>query len=145
MSWELTVNAIPPSGNKLKRMHWARYSQLMRDWYGLIRVSPAFVFIPKAVGKRWVGITRVSARELDRDNLWASVKPVVDVLRPAKFEQGVYKSGKCKGETWIRQRIGHGLILDDCAKLLELNVQQRKPQAGENKEFTIIEIEDLYF
>lgn len=141
MTWVLTIDEVPPSGNLLKRMHWARYSALLWSWWWWIRTAEGFQDIPKATRRRRVVITRHGRGALDRDNLYAAVKPVVDVLRPAKHEAGTYKTGKKAGQPWTRERIGHGLILEDDVAHLDLEVFQDQLQKGQVPHITI-EIED---
>ena len=142
MSWTLTIPEVPPSGNILKRMHWARYSKLLERWWWLVRTASGFASVPPPTGKRRLTITRHAARTLDRDNLYASVKPVVDVLRPPKHEVGRYKTGKKAGQYWSRKRIGHGLILDDDQDHLELVVQQAPLGKGQHPHLVLV-LEDI--
>lgn len=142
MSWTLTIPEVPPSGNVLKRLHWAPYGALLKRWFWLVRAAQGFSQIPKATGKRRLTITRRGARPLDRDNLYASVKPVVDVLRPPKVERGVFRSGPKKGQAWERRRIGHGLILEDDAAHLELVVQQAPLPRGQKPHLVLV-LEDI--
>ena len=98
--------------------------------------------MPAPTGKRRLTITRHGARPLDRDNLYASVKPVVYVLRPPKVERGVFKSGPKKGQAWERRRIGHGLILEDDAAHLDLVVQQEPLRKGQHPHLVLV-LEDI--
>lgn len=142
MTWTLRLPGTPPSGNLLKRMHWAEYKRLLERWFLIVRCAPGFVRIPPASGRRRLVITRRGARALDRDNLWASMKPVIDVLRPAKWETGTYRSGAKKGLRWSRARIGHGLIQEDDAAHLELEVRQEPLPKGEAPHLVLV-LEDL--
>ncbi len=141
-AWTLRINQVPPSGNVVKRMHWTVYTQLLRDWFYLIRSAEGFATISRPKGKRYLEIIRYGKRALDRQNLWFSMKPVVDVLRPAKEESGIYKSGKRKGEPWHRSRIGHGLILEDDEKHLEDHVSNGILNPGESP-YLVIRISDF--
>jgi hypothetical protein len=131
MSWTLTIHEVPPSGNVIKRLHWARYSKLLERWWWLVRTARGMEDVPTASGKRKLTITRHGVRPLDRDNLYASMKPVIDVLRPPKHEDGYYKTGKKAGQYWSRKRIGHGLIREDDAANLELVVLQEPLPRGQ--------------
>lgn len=142
MTWTLTIPEVPPSGNVQRRLHWARYKDLLERWYWLIRTARGFGAVPPPSGRRRLTITRHGARALDRDNLWASMKPVVDVLRPPKYERGVYATGKKAGQVWTRQRIGHGLILEDDAAHLELVVLEGQRKPGEAPHLVLV-LEDL--
>lgn len=137
MSWTLRIEEVTPSGNVVKRMHWSVYSKLMERWWWLVRQAPGFTEIPTAYCKRRLIIVRHGVRALDRDNLYGGVKPLVDILRPAKHDEGYFKSGKRIGEYWSRKRIGHGLIKEDDAAHLELEVVQVKLGRGENPHLTL--------
>ena len=122
-TWRLSIPQVPKSGNILLRMHWARYHQVLLEWFYLVRGADGFLDITRPSGKRWVTILRHGIKKLDRDNLYSSVKVVVDVLRPSKHESGIYKGGAKSGQPWVRDRIGHGLILDDDDDHLRLEVK----------------------
>lgn len=143
MTWTLIVPEVPPSGNIIKRLHWTRYSDLLERWFFLVRCTDGFLDIPEATGRRRLVIIRRGVRPLDRDNLYASMKPVIDVLRPPKRESGVYKSGKREGQAWTRARIGHGLIQEDDAAHLELVVNQEHLPHGQ-KPHLVLEFTDLH-
>ena len=142
MTWTIVIPEVPPSGNIIKRMHWARYSKLLERWFWLVRTGAGFIDVPPAWCKRKLTITRQGVRPLDRDNLYASMKPVVDVLRPPKHEEGWFKSGKKAGQYWSRRRIGHGLIQEDDAAHLELVVLQ-EPLSRGLKPRLILAFEDM--
>jgi len=139
--WTLTIQAVPPSANVLRHMHWANYAKHMKDWYYLVRGSGCFLDISRPLAKRFVLIVRYGRKALDRDNLYSSMKPVVDVLKPEKHESGVWKSGPHKGKAWDRSRIGHGLILEDDEDHLDLKVLNGKLERGK-KPYTTITISD---
>ncbi len=128
----LVIQEVPPSGNIQKRLHWARYSKLLARWFMLVRTAPGFLDIPGPVGRRSVTLIRHGTRLLDRDNLYSSMKPVLDVLRPRKKEEGWFKSGPRQGQYWTRERIGHGLIIDDDPAHLNLEVLQVKTTKGQD-------------
>ena len=142
MTWTLIVPDVPPSGNVIKRLHWTAYGRLLDRWFFLVRCTDGFLDVPTASGKRRLTITRRGVRPLDRDNLYASMKPVIDVLRPPKRESGVYKSGKREGQAWTRARIGHGLIQEDDSAHLELVVHQEPLPRGQ-KPHLVLKLEDL--
>jgi hypothetical protein len=121
--WMLTLPGVTLSANVLRHMHWAKYAKVMEAWFYLVRGAEGFLDISRPTGKRWVVIERHGKRDLDRDNLYSSVKPLVDVLRPPLRQTGVRKSGPQKGQSWDKSRIGHGLILEDDDKHLELVVK----------------------
>jgi hypothetical protein len=141
-AWGLSVPLVAPSGNVTKRMFWATYSKLMSDWYYAIRAAPGFLDISRPTGKRWLTIVRYGLRPLDRANLYQSAKPIEDVLRPPRTDSGVYKSGPKRGQSWQRHRIGHGLILEDDDKHVELKVINGALTKGQ-KPYTTITISDF--
>jgi hypothetical protein len=138
VTWSLTIPKVPPSGNVIKRMAWPVYGRLLHEWFWLIRAAPGFMDIPPADCRRRLTLTRFGRGTLDRDNLYASMKPVIDVLRPPKHEEGYYKTGKKAGQHWTRRRIGHGLILEDDAAHLDLIVEQRPLNKGENPHLVVM-------
>jgi hypothetical protein len=142
VTWTLIIPEVPPSGNVIKRMAWPVYGRLLREWFWLVRAADGFVDVPEAFGKRNLTLIRFGRGTLDRDNLYASMKPVIDVLRPSLHQEGFYKTGKKAGEYWSRHRIGHGLIKEDDAAHLELDVRQRPLAKGEKPHLWII-LEDL--
>ena len=136
--WRLVIPKVPKTANVLLRMHWARYHQILQEWYFLVRSADGFLDIGRPTGKRWVTIYRHSSHKVDRDGLYASVKPVLDVLRPKRHETGVYKGGMKCGQTWVRDRIGHGLILEDDEDHLELKVKNAPLEKGRKPYLEII-------
>lgn len=137
-TWTITIDRVPPSGNVTMRMHWQRYRKLLHDWYYLIRSAPGFVNISRPTGKRWVLIIRHGRKPMDRENRFFSMKPVIDVLRPPRSESGIYKTGKRQGQPWSRERIGHGLILDDDEIHLDEHVIDEPLGKGKKPYLTII-------
>jgi transposase len=113
MPWTIRINAMPVSGNKLLRMHWSAYRKILHAWWWKVRQGEGFLSVPKPTGKRHVVILLHGKRAMDRDNRTYACKPIMDVLRPPKQEQGVYKTGSKRGQVWNRERIGHGLLLED--------------------------------
>lgn len=142
MSWTVRVPMIPKSLNRRLRTHWGLAAKEKKAWLEALFYLFASAKVPPPQGKRLVTITRLAHGILDEDNLVASCKEViVDNLKPAKFEQGVYKSGKRKGEHWHRSRQGLGLIReDDPAWVKVIYRQTRVPRA--EAEVTIITIEE---
>jgi len=137
-TWALVINRVPPSGNVLRHMHWSAYTKLMEEWFGLVRAAKGFLDISRPTGKRWVLIVRHGKRPLDRDNLYSAMKPVVDILRPPRHNEGTHKTGPKAGQAWSKDRIGHGLILEDDEKVLELKVQNGVLEKGQEPYTTII-------
>ena len=141
MSWSLTIDAYPKSGNITLRMHWTAYRRLLAWWYMQVRTTPGFLKIPLAEGRRRVTIQLHGPRAMDKENRYFAVKPLVDILRPAKYESGIYKSGKRKGQPWTRNRLGHGLILDD--NDLNLDLQVPPVQKANLYSYIVLTIEDI--
>lgn len=140
-SWTLTIQRVPVSANVSRDRHWGHRLAALKEWFYLVRAAEGFLEISRPTGKRWVLIVRHGKSPLDRDNLWASVKPIVDVLRPPRHDEGVHKTGAKKGEFWSRDRMGHGLILEDDDAHLDLKVINGPLGKGETP-YTTIRISD---
>lgn len=99
---QLVVPAIPPSPNRWNGHHWSVYRKSRQLWNRHIGWALAEAgHTPQRWPRSRVRIVRQSARTLDKDNAYASCKPVIDALR----------------SNW--------LILDDSPDHLELTVEQR--------------------
>jgi hypothetical protein len=110
----LTLPDIPKSPNRRRGEHWSRSSKYAEYWKQLVRAQIDNSHKPQR--KRCtVTISQMRKRALDRDNLWASVKPLVDALT-----------------FWC-------LIFDDSEKWIDLDCRQ---VIGKEK-ITIINIEAL--
>ena len=104
----LTVPEIPVSPNGpggLFRIHWGQRKRMFEAWAWHVSVALNRLGngprLPEALKRRRkVFIYQVRTRRLDRDNLWASVKPICDALKKNK------------------------LIFDDSEKWIELEVTQ---------------------
>lgn len=109
----LIIDDVPESLNKVLRMHWAKRKRYNDQWYVLIRaqVRPT----RKKAPKMKVVISQMRRRLLDKDNLYGSVKPIVDGMRYA------------------------GIIRDDTPEWIDLDVRQ---QVGKVK-MTVIDIEQI--
>jgi hypothetical protein len=140
--WRLRVDAVPPSGNVLKRMHWRLYENLIKKWFLLIRAAEGFLKVSKPTGKRWILMIRHAHRMIDKDNRYFATKPIVDVLRPAKHTSGIFKTGKRAGQPWSRDQLGHGLIREDNDANVETMVVCRLIPRNQ-KPFTEIIISDI--
>ena len=79
----LEVPAAPPGLNRMLRMHWRARQTLSRKWRKSIWVARCQVIQgrPTPIEKAKVSIERISPNLLDPDNLYASVKVVLDALR----------------------------------------------------------------
>ena len=99
----LTIDEVPrsPNGpNGLLRMHWARRRRYADGWYWLVFRAMGGDAHCCGELRATVRIHQVRRRLLDTDNLYASVKPVLDAMRKT------------------------GLIFDDSAKWCDLTVTQ---------------------
>lgn len=91
---KLTIPRLPPSPNGkggYLRMHWAKRRKDKEEWKweivaqlllepGMAPVDPWVLVRTAPRCKVKVRIHQVRARKLDRDNLWASVKNIVDAI-----------------------------------------------------------------
>lgn len=81
----LEITGATPSGNTLLRMHWSKRSKLNKYWRHQVwerLVLELRPWIHREPGcKMRVTITRIATRTLDKDNLYAGVKPLVDALK----------------------------------------------------------------
>lgn len=132
----IKVYEVPLSGNKLtgrfvttqQRRRWflllsrEKWKQKPADWKWLASTSKiiyvgksSFVtYIPSQI-KRTVTITQYRHSLLDEgDNLYTSIKPILDALKPFKVDRIGRKS------------IGLGLIYDDSKEWLKSSVTQIK-------------------
>lgn len=111
MTYTITVPDVPPSLNKVLRMHWTSKAKLNSKWDAEIFVA-APKFFP--IGKMRVIIKLHHSRLYDKDNAYGAVKPVVDAL------------------------VSTGLLKDDTCHWLELTVEQVKSTRKDKR--TVIEI-----
>ena len=93
------IPCVPVSGNRLERMHWAVRHKYNIDWAWRVKVAGFETITPQPI-KRTVNIHQVRRRKLDKDNLYFSVKPIVDALK------------------------NMGVLWDDCEEYANLNVTQ---------------------
>jgi hypothetical protein len=116
--WRIEVPKVTLSANQLNTMHWAERSRLKQafGWLLLSRLN-GIPKIPPPQGQRKVTIIRHGKRTLDKDNLYAGVKMLLDCIK--------------------EQRI----IIDDKPKWLDLQVLQEP--CGKHEPWTSIIIEDL--
>jgi Holliday junction resolvase RusA-like endonuclease len=110
----LVIPDIPKSPNKRRGEHWSISRKYAEYWEGLVRSLIDNSHKP-VKARRSVSISQMRRRKLDRDNLWASCKPVIDALTH-----------------WQ-------LIKDDSEEWIELNCTQA---IGKEK-ITIVEIQPV--
>ena len=112
----LKVSDVPPSLNKVLRMHWAKRKGLLDAWMWMVLV--AYGHLPIVCdGKRRVKITLHHARLYDKDNAYGACKVIFDALK------------------------AQGFIVDDAAQWLEAEVVQKK--CPHKKRHTVLEIEPV--
>lgn len=118
MILEIPMIPVGPNGPKgLFRMHWARRRRYFLDWAWAITVaSPHWTYEPpEPPEKAIVRIHQVRGKLMDKDNLYASVKPCMDAL------------------------VGRKLIKDDKPAHCDLTVTQ---EVGKQRR-TLIEVRPL--
>lgn len=114
---EFEVPLVAPSANVLLRMHWAKRKRLLDDWR--LTILSVCKLDDRNMLRNWsspddcsvapwnVSITVCNSRVYDRDNLYASMKPVLDAL--------------------VKER----LIPGDSSKEIDLKVSWQKAKRGQ--------------
>lgn len=124
---EIRIERVPPSLNKLLRMHWGSRKRLFEEWRELIRLQlltqgKGQDYLVQGPEEREVEIEIHTRKPRDIDNLYGgAVKIIADAL---KFK--VAKTGD----------VIANLIYDDSDKFTKFSVKQKKS----NNEMTIIRI-----
>jgi len=119
MAHSIRIEAVPPSANKLKKMHFGETRKRRKAFFLKLLLGLADIGItpPFAAPKMRVQINVYSkgarARRLDTDNLWGGCKTMIDAMRDV------------------------GLIRNDSPKWLDLSVCEHR----EDGPFTVIEFE----
>lgn len=114
MQYTVELPWVTPTGNATTLWHWSKRVKEKKKWFVMMQAKMRH--IPKAAqGEvRHVHIVRFGPRTLDDENLrWGAKYILMDNLRPPKITRGVYKSGKRKGQKWIKNQLGLSLIWDD--------------------------------
>jgi|SRR6266436_3436401 len=113
----LRIPAVPPSLNKVLRMHWAKQGKLHSDWRWLVMgaLNQMGAMYLKPIVKMRVKITLCHSRFYDKDNAYGACKTLVDGLRH-----------------W-------SLIVNDTPEFLDLTVEQEK--CPHKQRHTIVELE----
>ena len=81
--YRLTIPDVPPSLNKVLRMHWAKKGKLRDSWTMMIKGALLPHRTPQGAqkAKMRVIVTFHNARTYDRDNAFGACKVIFDVLR----------------------------------------------------------------
>lgn len=90
MTIRFTLPRATPSLNAQNSKSWRARHRDQKDWDWLVRAETARLVMQtrwEPMGRVGVAITRFGKRRLDRDNLWAGVKPLVDALRHCQLIQ----------------------------------------------------------
>lgn len=91
VSITITIQDVPPSGNKWQRMHWAERGRVKSAWkrtiWALIQRQDRswLMSMCEAHKVMHVEICLSHKKLYDTDNAYTSVKPVLDALRELKF------------------------------------------------------------
>ncbi len=121
--WRLVIpDYFPPTLNDVAMAHWSKVRKHKAKALHLVTVyALATGGIPRFEGPVSLTITRLwgkRQRAMDIDNLYGSVKPLVDALRAQKKAGGRRDRG-------VGRQGGLGVIPDDAGSLT-LTVHQRK-------------------
>lgn len=109
---EFISHGLPPTGNKILRMHFRAYARLRDAWEKTILVHAANSGKPKTpLTKAKITFTRFSSVEPDADNLRFSYKPLLDAMKRAGIilddKPGVIGEPSC---FWVKARAKEGSI-----------------------------------
>ena len=117
MGWKIDVPDVPPSLNKVLRMHWARRRSLKDSWMAQIAVRARLAgWKVKPVDVKVRGIITIhNARTYDKDNAYGACKIIFDALKTL------------------------GLIVDDRKEWFDVDVRQEKCKRKDRH--TVIELE----
>lgn len=116
-----------PSNNEIKGMHFHAYRKARTMWMARVQQALDGVEILPPLSRSFLVVTRECAGDLDWDNIYGGLKPLLDCLvSPSK-----------------RNPSGLGLIEDDCPKNMPFPpfVRQLRGKRGEGR--TTIEIYEL--
>jgi len=113
---EMQVSDVPPSLNKVLRMHWRKRQGLLHAWMWMVRIALGHP-LTACNGKRRVTITLHHSRLFDQDNSYGACKVIFDALK------------------------AQGLIVDDSPEWLDAHVEQKKCKHKERH--TVIKLEAI--
>lgn len=138
MKWsiELVINEVPMTNNQLNGKGWKARWAHTRKWEMIVdcAIERAGGYPPEPLKKATVKLIRHSARQLDKDNLYASFKPVLDALKSRRARVARTKEGKLIGNKNYIPKV----IEDDSPKHIELICEQVKTKMSEK--FTVIRV-----
>ena len=112
----MRVSDLPPSLNKVLRMHWRKRKALLQAWMWMVRIALGQPLVACQTKQR-VTITLYHSRLFDKDNAYGACKVIFDALK------------------------AQGLIVDDSPEWLEASVKQEKCKHKERH--TVIELEAM--
>lgn len=110
----MEIKAVPPSLNKVLRMHWRARKQLNDAWIMLVRSEMPEIYL-KPIVKMRCTVVLAHSRHFDYDNAFGAVKPLIDALK-----------------RWA-------LIFDDSPEYLDLEVQQQKCKRKDGHTVIVLE------
>jgi hypothetical protein len=115
----LEIPDVPPSLNKVLRMHWAKRKKLMENWIlslaGAASASERYD-LRHSLRPKEVSITLRHSRAYDTDNAYGACKIVCDAM------------------------VKLGYLVDDAGEWLKLTVEQEK--CPHKQRHTVIEVSD---
>jgi hypothetical protein len=124
LRYELAFAVETPSNNTIKGMHFQAYRKLRKDWQLMVLASLKGRKPGKPIQQAFLVVERECAGELDWDNAYGGLKPLLDCLvAPSE-----------------RNPDGLGLIADDSPKHMPLPpfVGQKKAKRGQGKTRVLI-------
>jgi hypothetical protein len=126
--WKFILDVVPPSFNVYDRMHWGEKKRLREQFgrlvmFGLFEQGWRMPADAKDVPRMSVRILICRPRRFDRENLWASVKPVLDGMRDIKALRN-------DSEVWldldVKQEVSR-------IPRMEISISECEPEARTNR------------
>jgi len=117
LCWIFELPGPLPSANKILRIHWGARRDYCQQMQKLVQVVGNQLSIPKAEKKRELFIIQYKHRLFDKDNLYGSVKILVDAIK----------------------KEGH--LVDDSEKWVYLKVVQLQVKADQEEKVQVILVE----
>src|SRR4051794_1364331 len=78
----IKMDGLPPTLNKLKRMHHMAEARLNDEWRGKVKAAIGSNIPPEPITRARITITRHSSVEGDGDNYTGGYKAICDTLGP---------------------------------------------------------------